>query len=65
MINPIQQTYVANASTNVNTNIKETKTSQTQKMENEKLSKIAEQIKNGTYKIDTQATAKAIADSLI
>lgn len=62
MINPIQQSYVANAATNINT--KETKTNETQKAENDKLSKIAEQIKNGTYEINTKATASAIADSL-
>ncbi|EDO7273270.1 flagellar biosynthesis anti-sigma factor FlgM [Campylobacter coli] len=65
MINPIQQSYVANTALNTNRIDKETKTNDTQKTENDKASKIAEQIKNGTYKIDTKATADAIADSLI
>lgn len=65
MINPIQQSYVTNTTLNTNRIDKETKTNDTQKMENDKASKIAEQIKNGTYKIDTKATAVAIADSLI
>ncbi|ELU7403447.1 flagellar biosynthesis anti-sigma factor FlgM [Helicobacter pylori] len=64
MINPIQQSYVA---TTLNTNRidKETKTNDTQKTENDKASKIAEQIKNGTYKIHPETMAVAIADSLI
>ncbi|EAK0934070.1 flagellar biosynthesis anti-sigma factor FlgM [Campylobacter jejuni] len=65
MINPIQQSYVANTTLNTNRIDKETKTNDTQKTENDKASKIAEQIKNGTYKIDIKATASAIADSLI
>ncbi|EAH9555270.1 flagellar biosynthesis anti-sigma factor FlgM [Campylobacter jejuni] len=65
MINPIQQSYVANTALNTNRIDKETKTNDTQKTENDKASKIAEQIKNGTYKIDTKATAAAITDSLI
>ncbi|HAA1505506.1 flagellar biosynthesis anti-sigma factor FlgM [Campylobacter jejuni] len=65
MINPIQQSYVANTALNTNRIDKETKTNDTQKTENDKASKIAEQIKNGTYKIDIKATAAAIADSLI
>ncbi|AHW92472.1 flagellar biosynthesis anti-sigma factor FlgM [Campylobacter jejuni] len=65
MINPIQQSYVANTTLNTNRIDKETKTNDTQKTENDKASKIAEQIKNGTYKIDTKAMAAAIADSLI
>ncbi|EMV9643356.1 flagellar biosynthesis anti-sigma factor FlgM [Campylobacter jejuni] len=65
MINPIQQSYVANTTLNTNRIDKETKTNDTQKTENDKASKIAEQIKNGTYKIDTKARAAAIADSLI
>ncbi|ENN8897787.1 flagellar biosynthesis anti-sigma factor FlgM [Campylobacter jejuni] len=65
MINHIQQSYVANTALNTNRIDKETKTNDTQKAENDKASKIAEQIKNGTYKIDTKATAAAIADSLI
>lgn len=56
---------MANTALNTNRIDKETKTNDTQKAENDKASKIAEQIKNGTYKIDTKATAAAIADSLI
>lgn len=65
MINPIQQSYVANTTLNTTKADKETKTNDTQKTENDKVSKIAEQIKNGTYKINTKATAQAIADSLM
>lgn len=67
MINPIQQSYVAN-STSVNKadrEAKETKTNEAQKTENSKASKIAEQIKNGTYELNLKATADAIADSLL
>lgn len=67
MINPISQSYTAQTSSILNTNKtdKETKTNQTQKAENERVSKIAEQIKNGEYKIDLKATANSIADSLL
>ena len=65
MINPIQQSYVANTTLNANKTDKETKTNNTQKTENDKVSKIAEQIKNGTYKIDTKATANAMAEALV
>ncbi|MFY0746198.1 flagellar biosynthesis anti-sigma factor FlgM [Campylobacter sp. LH-2024] len=65
MINPIQQGYVASSTLNTVQTNKETKTNDTQKTENDKAAKIAEQIKNGTYKIDTRATTSAIADSLI
>ncbi|TKX28305.1 flagellar biosynthesis anti-sigma factor FlgM [Campylobacter estrildidarum] len=65
MINPIQQGYVASSTLNTAQVNKETKTNDTQKTENDKVAKIAEQIKNGTYKIDTKATAAAIADSLM
>ena len=67
MINPISQSYTAQTSSILNTNKtdKETKTNQTQKAENERVSKIAEQIKNGEYKIDLKATANFIADSLL
>lgn len=67
MINPIQQSYVAN-STSVNKadrEAKEIKTNEAQKTENSKASKIAEQIKNGTYELNLKATADAIADSLL
>ncbi|EAH8788127.1 flagellar biosynthesis anti-sigma factor FlgM [Campylobacter jejuni] len=65
MINPIQQSYVANTTLNTTKTDRETKTNDTQKTENDKAARIAEQIKNGSYKIDTKATAQAIADSLI
>lgn len=65
MINPIQQNYVANTALNSSKTDRETKTNETQKMENDKVSKIAEQIKNGSYKLDMKATAEAVADSLI
>ncbi|ARJ56000.1 flagellar biosynthesis anti-sigma factor FlgM [Campylobacter cuniculorum] len=65
MINSIQQSYVANAALNTNKTDKETKINETQKMENDKVSKIAQEVKDGTYKIDLKATASAMADSLI
>lgn len=65
MINPIQQNYVANTALNSSKTDRETKTNETQKTENDKVSKIAEQIKNGSYKLDMKATAEAVADSLI
>ena len=65
MINSIQQSYVANAALNTNKTDKETKINETQKMENDKVSRIAQEVKNGTYKIDLKATASAMADSLI
>ncbi len=65
MINPIQQAYVANATLNTAKTDKEAKTNETQKTENDKVSRIAQELKNGTYKIDLKATASAMADSLI
>lgn len=65
MINPIQQNYVANTALNSSKTDRETKTNETQKTESDKVSKIAEQIKNGSYKLDMKATAESIADSLI
>ena len=56
---------MANTTLNTTKTDKETKTNDTQKTENDKAARIAEQIKNGSYKIDTKATAQAIADSLI
>ncbi|CAG9471021.1 flagellar biosynthesis anti-sigma factor FlgM [Campylobacter upsaliensis] len=66
MINPIQQSYVASASLNNTSKVeREAKTEQSQKVENDRVTKIAEQIKNGTYQVDLKATAAAVADSLI
>ncbi len=66
MINPLQQSYVANATLNNTTKTdKETKTNETQKTENDKVSKIAQEVKSGAYKIDLRATASAMADSLL
>ncbi|AJD02975.1 anti-sigma factor FlgM [Campylobacter lari] len=68
MINPIHQSYVAQVATNdINKteNKENNKAKETQKTEESKASLIASQIKNGAYKIDLQATSKAIADSLL
>ncbi|AJC84273.1 flagellar biosynthesis anti-sigma factor FlgM [Campylobacter peloridis] len=68
MINPIHQTYVAQVATsdlNKTENKENNKAKETQKVEESKVSLIASQIKNGEYKIDLQATSKAIADSLL
>ncbi|MCW1359896.1 flagellar biosynthesis anti-sigma factor FlgM [Campylobacter sp. US33a] len=67
MINPIKQGYATGiAVNNADSKNKQTKTNETQKMESDsRVSKIAEQIKNGTYKIDLSATATAVADSLL
>jgi len=67
MINPIKQGFVASSNLNATKTdkLKETKTEQAQKADNDRVSKIAEQIKNGSYKLDMKATANAIADSLI
>ncbi|MBM0637472.1 flagellar biosynthesis anti-sigma factor FlgM [Campylobacter sp. VicNov18] len=65
MINPVQQNHTVSTTLNTPKSEKETKTNNTQKTENDKVSKIAEQVKNGTYKIDVGATATAIADSLL
>ncbi|EAJ1254120.1 flagellar biosynthesis anti-sigma factor FlgM [Campylobacter lari] len=68
MINPIHQSYVAQVATNdlnKTENKENNKAKETQKVEESKASLIASQIKNGAYKIDLQATSKAIADSLL
>lgn len=66
MINPVKQGYLSSIATvDTNKSDKKIKLDNTQKTENEKVAKIAEQIKNGEYKIDLKATASAIADSLI
>ncbi|TQR34562.1 hypothetical protein DMB92_00935 [Campylobacter sp. MIT 99-7217] len=66
MISGINQSYASSINNaNINKTDKESKTNETQKTENTKLAKIAEQIKNGEYKLDTKATAEAIADSLL
>ncbi|MBK1964358.1 flagellar biosynthesis anti-sigma factor FlgM [Campylobacter novaezeelandiae] len=66
MINPVKQGYLSSiAAVDTNKSDKKIKLDNTQKTENEKVAKIAEQIKNGEYKIDLKATASVIADSLI
>ncbi|HEC1748613.1 flagellar biosynthesis anti-sigma factor FlgM [Campylobacter sp. IFREMER_LSEM_CL1846] len=68
MINPIHQSYVAQVATsdiNKTENKENSKAKETQKVEENKASFIASQIKNGEYKIDLQATSKAIVDSLL
>lgn len=66
MINPVKQGYLSSiAAVDTNKSDKKIKLDNTQKTENEKVAKIAEQIKSGEYKIDLKATASAIADSLI
>lgn len=65
MINAINQSFVANTSNTIAQNNKDLKTNQAQKAENDKLERIAQQLKNGEYKIDLKATAEAITESLI
>lgn len=66
MINPITQSFVSNVTPKkVEQESKATKADETGKMENRKVSQIAEQIQSGTYRLDTKATAQAITDSLI
>ncbi|AXP09068.1 flagellar biosynthesis anti-sigma factor FlgM [Campylobacter hepaticus] len=63
MINPIQNggpTLCPPSKVN-----KENKMESTQKTDNDKAKKIAEQIKDGTYTINLKGTADAIADALI
>ncbi|NDJ28020.1 hypothetical protein DMB95_07775 [Campylobacter sp. MIT 12-8780] len=65
MINALTQSFVGSTATNVSQLNKESKTNETQKTENERLSKLADQIKKGEYKLDMNATAQAISDSLL
>lgn len=66
MINPVTQSFVANvAPKKIDQEGKATKANEAGKMEDKKVSQIAEQIQNGEYKLDTKATAEAIVDSLI
>lgn len=66
MINPITQSFVANViPKKVEQEDKTTKTNEAGKMEDKKVSQIAEQIQKGEYKLNTRATAEAITDSLI
>lgn len=66
MINAVKQGYASSvANTSLNRADREVKTNESQKSENDKLSRIAEQIKKGEYKLDTAATAESIADSLL
>lgn len=66
MINGIKTSYVVStANQSVNANNKESKTNEAQKLDNDKLSRISQQIKSGEYKFDLNATASAIADSLL
>lgn len=65
MINGIQQSFIGSIATNTSQINKDSKINETQKTENEKASKIAEQIKNGEYKLDLNVTAEAITDSLL
>lgn len=66
MINPITQSFVANVTPKkVEQESKTNKTNETGKMEEKKVSQIAEQIQKGEYKLNTRATAEAITDSLL
>ncbi|WP_297194010.1 flagellar biosynthesis anti-sigma factor FlgM [uncultured Campylobacter sp.] len=66
MINAVKQGFVASANiSNSNQVSKEVRTEGTQRVENDRLSKIAQQIKNGEYKLDMGATSKAIADDFL
>lgn len=66
MINSVTTSFVGSLNTNVTQQSnRETKINETQKTENERVAKLAQQIKNGEYKLDMKATAEAIADSLL
>lgn len=66
MINPITQSFVANVTPKkVEHESKTNKTNEAGKMEEKKVSQIAEQIQKGEYKLNTRATAEAITDSLL
>ncbi len=65
MINPITQSFVKSTTTKVGQNGKETKANEVQKVEDERVSKIAKEVEKGEYKLDTKATAEAVTDSLL
>ncbi|KAA6227454.1 MULTISPECIES: flagellar biosynthesis anti-sigma factor FlgM [unclassified Campylobacter] len=65
MINPVKQGFVAGSTLNTTKTDKDLKTNQTQRSENDKLARIKEQVKSGSYQLDMNATANAMADSLI
>ena len=65
MINPVTQSFVKSTTTKVGQNGKETKTNEVQKVEDERVSKIAKEVEKGEYKLDTKATAEAVTDSLL
>lgn len=66
MINPVKQSFVASANLSNTTQVsKEGRAEQGQKVENDRFSKIEQQIKSGEYKMDLNATAKAITEELI
>lgn len=66
MINPITQSFAANvAPKKIDQESKTAKANEAGKTEDKKVSQIAEQIQKGEYKLDTKATAEAIADSLL
>lgn len=65
MINPVTQSFVRNTATKVEQSNKETKTNETEKVEDVKVSKIAKEIEKGEYKLDTKATAEAVTDALL
>ncbi len=66
MINPVTQSFVANvAPKTIDQENKANKANETGKMEEKKLSQIAEQIQKGEYKLNTRATAEAITDALL
>ncbi len=66
MVNAVKQGFVASANLSTSNQVnKEAKTEQTQRTDNDRLSKIAQGLKNGEYKLDMDATAKAIAEELL
>ena len=65
MINPVTQGFTSNVSATKIEQNTQTRTNQSEKVENDKLSRIADQIKKGEYKLDLKATAQAITDSLL
>lgn len=66
MINPVTQSFSSTVgSKQFDPANREVKTNESVKVEDSRVSKIAEQIERGEYKVDLKATAQAVADALI
>lgn len=65
MINPIKQNFIVSSSNIQNKESKAAKEATEAQRLDTKAANIKAAIKNGDYKLDMSATAKAIADSLL